>query len=218
MTSEHATPRHDGWTAERRRTFLFAIAEHGSVRAAARSAGMSATAAYALRGRDRIFDGQWAAAQAMCGAAMRDLEFERAVNGYDVPVFHKGERVGTRHCHDHKLLSHLATHFNWGVSPDSHRRIAVAFGRMVEAVDAAVEAAAAPADVAAEATTSPSPELAEQRVSASRTEQKVPTSPAFARGHAATPRSPHGVHPPLDRRTCLSEADRTGANTPAPPA
>ena len=43
--------RRDGWTAERMRIFLEALADHGSVTHAAREAGVSARSAYKLRDR-----------------------------------------------------------------------------------------------------------------------------------------------------------------------
>jgi hypothetical protein len=43
--------RHDGWTAERQRTFLAALARTGCVRSAAREAKMSRKSAYQLRRR-----------------------------------------------------------------------------------------------------------------------------------------------------------------------
>ena len=49
FTPVPASSRHDGWTAERQRTFIAAVAEHGGVAAAARSVGMTPQGARKLR-------------------------------------------------------------------------------------------------------------------------------------------------------------------------
>jgi hypothetical protein len=50
------------WTSGAAVTFIVTLAASGSVTLAARRAGMSRKAAYALRGRDRAFAAAWAAA------------------------------------------------------------------------------------------------------------------------------------------------------------
>ncbi len=42
--------RHDGWTAERQRTFLIALAETGCISEACRLTGITTRSAYRLRG------------------------------------------------------------------------------------------------------------------------------------------------------------------------
>src|SRR5689334_9510934 len=44
-------PRHDGWTAERQRAFIAALAEQGCVSDACRAVGVSPRSAYRLRRR-----------------------------------------------------------------------------------------------------------------------------------------------------------------------
>lgn len=53
---------HRGWTPERKVLFHETLAQSGVVLEAARAAGMSAHAAYALRNRDPLFDTGWEAA------------------------------------------------------------------------------------------------------------------------------------------------------------
>ena len=55
-------PRHDGWTAERRRRFLEALAAGWDVGRACAFAGLSREAAYKLRRRETAFAQQWDAA------------------------------------------------------------------------------------------------------------------------------------------------------------
>jgi hypothetical protein len=56
------TCRHDGWTRQRRRRFLEALAEGHRVERACAQVGMSKTSAYKLRRRDPRFAFAWSAA------------------------------------------------------------------------------------------------------------------------------------------------------------
>jgi hypothetical protein len=58
-----------GWSAERQRTFIETLAETGSVHVAAKSAGLSARSAYAVRVRSRPFAAAWDAANRSPSAA-----------------------------------------------------------------------------------------------------------------------------------------------------
>ncbi len=55
-----ARQRRDGWTPNRRRLFLEALANTCNVSAACRAAGMSSSAIYPLRQRDAAFRAAWA--------------------------------------------------------------------------------------------------------------------------------------------------------------
>lgn len=63
--------RHDGWTPERQRAFIAALAEWGNVTHAAESAGMTSVAAYQLRRQPgaESFRKAWDAALTMEGPA-----------------------------------------------------------------------------------------------------------------------------------------------------
>lgn len=98
--------RHDGWTPERQRRFVDALATAGTVAAAARAVGMSARSAYGLRrraGEDSAFARAWdAALDAACTGALvasRPLVLE----GERVPVFYGGRQVGEYRRHDSRL-------------------------------------------------------------------------------------------------------------------
>ena len=56
------TCRHDGWTRQRRRSFLEALAEGQRIERACAQVGMSKTSAYKLRRRDPRFAFAWSAA------------------------------------------------------------------------------------------------------------------------------------------------------------
>lgn len=79
-----------------RRRFLDALAETGSVRAAAVASGRARGAWLALRGRDPAFAQAWDEA---LDAYVELLEAEadrRAVGGEDEPIFYGGKQVGSR--------------------------------------------------------------------------------------------------------------------------
>ncbi|MFD1788839.1 hypothetical protein ACFSC3_14835 [Sphingomonas floccifaciens] len=97
-----ARARHDGWSPERQRRFIAALAELGSVNGAARAVGSTRTSAYRLRTRDgaESFAAAWDAALSDARARRFDALFERATVGVLVPRRYRGEFVGTRHFHD----------------------------------------------------------------------------------------------------------------------
>src|SRR5687768_13750481 len=90
------TPRHDGWTAERRTQFLDDLAQHGNVRVACGRVGMSREAAYRLKRRDALFARTWAAAQVLARGASAEVVADRAIEGIEEDVWYRGEVVGTR--------------------------------------------------------------------------------------------------------------------------
>jgi len=94
--------RHDGWTAERQRQFITAIAVTGSVARAARSVGMGITSAYNLRRRAdaESFAAAWDAALEEGRCRAFDRAMDRAVNGFLVPRYYRGQVVGYLHRHD----------------------------------------------------------------------------------------------------------------------
>ena len=69
--------RSDGWTMERRRLFLAALANGLSVAAACASVGMSREAAYKARRRDTGFAHRWALAQTSARRAARKAFLDR---------------------------------------------------------------------------------------------------------------------------------------------
>ena len=97
-----ARVRHDGWSPERQRRFLAALATLGSVHAAARAVGSSRTGAYRLRARPgaESFAAAWDAVLSDARAQAFATLFERATVGVLVPRKYRGEFVGTRHFYD----------------------------------------------------------------------------------------------------------------------
>ena len=91
--------RRRGWTPERQRGFIAALARCGSVSAAARHVGMSARTAYRLLdapGADS-FAAAWDAAVDQGVERTRSDALQRAFHGAFVPVYRRGKLVRVEH-------------------------------------------------------------------------------------------------------------------------
>jgi len=103
-------PRKDGWTPQRQREFIGALAETGSVEHAAMRVEMSPSAAFRLRrspGAEQ-FSAAWDVALQHAARVLLDTAFERAFHGSSEPVFDReGTRVGTRFRQNDRLLMFL---------------------------------------------------------------------------------------------------------------
>ena len=113
--------RRNGWTEQRQRDFIAALARCGSVAGAARAIGMTARSAYRLldaEGADG-FARAWdeAADQGFARVQMRSLE--RSLTGDWVPIYRKGKlwRVERRYC-DRLAIALLSS---GGKDMDGHR-------------------------------------------------------------------------------------------------
>ncbi len=102
--------RHDGWSPQRQRAFIEALADSGSVTYAARAVGMSRQACYELRrspGAEN-FDRAWEVAIRASSRQLIDIAFDRAINGAEEPLFDKeGQRIACRHRYNDRLLMFL---------------------------------------------------------------------------------------------------------------
>jgi hypothetical protein len=101
--------RHDGWTPDRQRRFIAALADLGSVRSAAKAVNMTSESAYQLRRHPQAeeFRAAWEAALALGVQRLEDVAMERALHGVEVPVYHFGAVVGTRRVYNDRLLMFL---------------------------------------------------------------------------------------------------------------
>jgi hypothetical protein len=106
------TARYDGWTHDRQRLFIKALAETGCVTRACRQIGMASTGAYQLRkgAGAEGFARAWDEALAVGVERLADIAYERAVYGVPVPVFHKGEQVGEKRWYNDRLLMWVMRH------------------------------------------------------------------------------------------------------------
>lgn len=102
-----ARTRHDGWTPERQRAFLTALAATGTASAAAKMVGMSRKSAYALRARADAgsFADAWDKAISFGRARMFDSMMERAMNGVTTFTLRMGGAVDIRHGPDGHLMA-----------------------------------------------------------------------------------------------------------------
>jgi hypothetical protein len=100
------TQRHDGWSDERQHNFIAALADTGSVKAAAHRVNMTPEGAYLLRRHPdgASFRQAWEAALALGVQQLEDIAMERALYGQEVPVYSYGKLIGSRIVHNDRLL------------------------------------------------------------------------------------------------------------------
>jgi hypothetical protein len=106
-------PRSDGWTEEKQRRFIEALADTGLVSAAAKAVGMTRETAYRLRRSPHgaAFARAWDAARRHAGGVVEDIAFERALEGVEHNVYDEnGEIVCTKRVYSDRLLTFLLRH------------------------------------------------------------------------------------------------------------
>ncbi|HEU5286063.1 MAG TPA: hypothetical protein VFU20_06075 [Sphingomicrobium sp.] len=105
-------PRRDGWTAERQRAFIAALAETGCVSEACAEVGITPRSAYRLREHAAAagFRVAWEHAESLATARLTALAFERAVHGSVERIYRDGVLVEERRKPSDKLLMWLLSH------------------------------------------------------------------------------------------------------------
>ena len=106
-------PRRDGWTPEKQRRFIEALADTGLVGHAAKSVGMSRESAARLRRApgNEAFARAWDAARHHAGSLLEDVAFERAIEGTEHNIFDEyGTVVCTKRVYSVPLLTFLLKH------------------------------------------------------------------------------------------------------------
>ncbi len=97
-----------GLTAKRRKLFLAALAQSGVITAAAQAAGMSRGCVYLHRAKDPVFAEEWESALELFVDSLESAAHQRAVVGWEEPIFQGGQRVGhIRKYSDSLLLAML---------------------------------------------------------------------------------------------------------------
>jgi len=118
--------RRNGWTEERQRAFIAALAECGSVSRAARSVGMTPRSAYRLMDADGAddFARAWDQAFDIGFARVQAAALDRALHGSRVEIYRRGKlaRVETRY-NDRLAIAFLGGNRDREV--DHYRRTAV---------------------------------------------------------------------------------------------
>jgi hypothetical protein len=99
------SPHGPRWTKRKMAEFLRALAATHSVKAAAKTVGMSRQSAYKLRSRlkGKAFDAAWDEAFRHSYENLPYAALERALNGIEVPHYYKGELIGTSRRYDERL-------------------------------------------------------------------------------------------------------------------
>ena len=99
--------RYDGWTPDRQRTFLEAIAEGHTVFTACVKVGMAVSSAYALRRRaaGAGFALGWRAANLIARDKVADTLLARAIDGQVETLTRQNGDTVTRHRFDNRLAS-----------------------------------------------------------------------------------------------------------------
>jgi hypothetical protein len=96
-----------GWSADRQRIFLSALAETGSVHLASNHARLSARSAYRLRTRSPVFASASDTALQLSVGRLSAIAFDRAIHGRVEQVYRDGELIGERRVPNDRLLTWL---------------------------------------------------------------------------------------------------------------
>jgi hypothetical protein len=103
--------RADGWSPQRQRDFIAALADTGSVTAATRIVGMSEQSCYRLRREPGAenFAAAWDAAVQQASLKLVDIAFERAINGIAEKIEYdaNGDPMEPRRRYNDRLLMFL---------------------------------------------------------------------------------------------------------------
>lgn len=105
--------RHDGWTAERQRSFLRALADTGCISEAAHATGITPRSAYRLRNHPegRAFAAAWDQALQLAAARLMTTAYERAIKGGIREMWKDGKVVAEVREPSDRLLVWLLSRF-----------------------------------------------------------------------------------------------------------
>ena len=176
--------RHDGWTPERQKAFIEALADCGSVTRAAGMVNMAQANCYALRrspGAEE-FRRAWDSALDFGLKRLKDIAFERAIEGQLVPVFQAGKLIGFRRKRNDALLMFCLRHYG----QDSQGRRTTINYFSTRATSTSSGQASAGAGVAAPSSGRPSTSL---RTSGNDVERDVGAAGSLAEASATTVRT-----------------------------
>lgn len=108
-------------TSEKRSEFLSALADCGNVADAARQTGIARNALYLWKRDDPGFAEEWEAALTAGGENLEEEAIRRARDGWEEPVWYKGDQVGTVRRYSDTLLIFLLKGLMPGKYGDRHR-------------------------------------------------------------------------------------------------
>ena len=138
-----APARQDGWTPERQRAFIEAIAEGHTVSDACRLVGMTKQSAYAFRKRaaGAAFALGWSAANLLARDTLADALLVRALEGQVETYTRPDGATWTRHRHDNRLASAMLARLDRqiesapGAEAEAARLIAREFEAFLDLID-----------------------------------------------------------------------------------
>ncbi len=108
-TATSSLGHHTVFIPQAQGAFLASLAYRGNVRLACRAASVSAQTVYRARRRSAGFARAWDAALASARVVAEDALADRALEGWEEPVFYHGEEIARRRRYsDRLLLAHLA--------------------------------------------------------------------------------------------------------------
>lgn len=101
-----AIPIRSSWTGPKQRLFIKTLAVTGSVEQSCARVGMSVSSAYRLRLRpDALaFRSAWSKAIRSCVNAVRDVAYDRAINGEQKLIIKNGEVKGRYHSFNDRMI------------------------------------------------------------------------------------------------------------------
>lgn len=107
-------PHHRGWSAERQRIFIRALAETACVSQACDAAGVTPRSAYRLRLRAgaESFDRAWREALVIGANHLTTVAFDRAIHGSVRKVWRQGKIIGEEFVPSDRLLIYLLRHYD----------------------------------------------------------------------------------------------------------
>jgi hypothetical protein len=138
-----APARQDGWTPERQRAFIEAIAEGHTVSDACRSVGMTKQSAYAFKKRaaGAAFALGWSAANLLARDTLADALLVRALEGQVETCTRPDGATWTRHRHDNRLATTMLARLDRqvetapGAEAEAARLIAREFEAFLDLID-----------------------------------------------------------------------------------
>jgi len=89
-------PKQQPLTHEKMKRFLYGLMRLGNVSEACRFAGANRTAIYQRMARDAEFARFFEEARRIGAANLEDVAYDRAVNGWEEPVFYLGDECGAK--------------------------------------------------------------------------------------------------------------------------
>lgn len=134
--------RSDGWTPEKQRGFIEALADCGIVREAAARVGMTERSANYLRRRDGAdsFGRAWDAAIRFGASRLGSVAYERAVLGTVKPHFYRGRIVGEQRVYDNRLLLSLLAKAEKSTAPVDVSAVLADWDGWMDAIEQGLDA------------------------------------------------------------------------------